>query len=239
MRSTRASAGPTCSKPVATSPGPTRALSGSTVSSSSTRTWDSGWSCRCGSRTRPTRACTAPTRSGRPRTVSRTVHWRTRSAQPSSKPRRPTPRGSLRSAKPRFSKPGQGGSITPVEGFDFVHREQVRFRDVDEMGHVNNAVFLTYIEEARIAYLLRFDARVTDMILARVEIDFRAPLRSGDELEIGVRPVSIGTKSFQLEYQVRSGDTLAAEAKTVIVSYDYETGRSVELPETWKEALAA
>jgi acyl-CoA thioester hydrolase len=126
-----------------------------------------------------------------------------------------------------------------VEGFDFVHREQVRFRDVDEMGHVNNAVFLTYIEEARIAYLLRFDARVTDMILARAEIDFRAPLRSGDELEIGVRPATVGTKSFQLEYQVRSGDTLAAEAKTVIVSYDYETGRSVELPETWKEALAA
>ena len=49
----------------------------------------------------------------------------------------------------------------------------------------------------------------------------------------------MGTKSFQLEYQVRSGDTVAAEAKTVIVSYDYKTGRSVELPETWKEALAA
>jgi acyl-CoA thioester hydrolase len=126
-----------------------------------------------------------------------------------------------------------------VEGFDFVHREHVRFRDVDEMGHVNNAVFLTYIEEARIAYLLRFDARVTDMILARAEIDFRAPLRSGDELEIGVRPISVGTKSFQLEYQVRTGDSVAAEAMTVIVSYDYKTGRSVELPETWKEALAA
>jgi len=126
-----------------------------------------------------------------------------------------------------------------VEGFDFVHREHVRFRDVDEMGHVNNAVFLTYIEQARIAYLLGFDARVTDMILARAEIDFRAPLRTGDELEIGVRPLAVGTKSFQLEYHVRSGNTLAAEAKTVIVSYDYETGRSVELPDTWKEALAA
>lgn len=126
-----------------------------------------------------------------------------------------------------------------MEGFHYVHRETVRFRDVDAMGHVNNAVFLTYLEEARIAYLLRFDAGVKDMILARVEIDFRAPLRSGDEIQIGVRPAGIGTKSFELEYEVRSGTAVAAEAKTVIVSYDYETGRSVDLPESWREALAA
>lgn len=126
-----------------------------------------------------------------------------------------------------------------MEGFDFVHRERVRFRDLDAMGHVNNAVFLTYLEEARIAYLLRFDATVKEMILARAEIDFRAPLRSGVDIEIGVRPASVGTKSFQLEYEIRSGDTVAAEAKTVIVSYDYESGRAVELPENWREALAA
>ena len=126
-----------------------------------------------------------------------------------------------------------------MEGFNFVHRETVRFRDVDSMGHVNNAVFLTYLEEARIAYLLPFGAEVTNMILARVEIDFRAPIRMRDEIEIGVRPAGVGTRSFELEYQVRSGDTVAAEAKTVIVSYDYESGRSVELPETWREALAA
>ncbi len=131
------------------------------------------------------------------------------------------------------------GSITAVEGFDFVHRESVRFRDVDAMGHVNNAVFLTYLEDARIAYLLQFGAEVAKMILARVEIDFRAPLRMGDEIEIGVRPSGVGTKSFELEYEVRSGDTTAAEAKTVIVSFDYETGQSVEVPETWREALAA
>jgi len=62
---------------------------------------------------------------------------------------------------------------------------------------------------------------------------------AGDEVEIGVRPAGIGTKSFELEYQVRSGAAVAAEAKTVIVSYDYETARSVELPQSWKEALAA
>jgi len=126
-----------------------------------------------------------------------------------------------------------------VEGFDFVHREKVRFRDLDSLGHVNNAVFLTYLEEARIAYLLPLGAEASSMILARVEIDFRAPLRMGDELEIGVRSSGVGTKSFELAYEVRVGDTVAAEAKTVIVSFDYASGRSVELPESWREALAA
>jgi acyl-CoA thioester hydrolase len=126
-----------------------------------------------------------------------------------------------------------------VQGFDFIHRETVRFRDVDALGHVNNAVFLTYLEEARIAFLVPLGAEVSNMILARVEIDFRAPLRMGDEIEIGVRPANVGTKSFELEYEVRSGDEVAAEAKTVLVSFDYESGRSIELPESWREALAA
>jgi acyl-CoA thioester hydrolase len=126
-----------------------------------------------------------------------------------------------------------------VEGFEFVHRETVRFRDVDALGHVNNAVFLTYLEEARIGFLVPLGAEVSNMILARVEIDFRAPLRMGDEIEIGVRPANVGTKSFELEYEVRSGDAVAAEAKTVLVSFDYASGRSIELPESWREALAA
>jgi acyl-CoA thioester hydrolase len=126
-----------------------------------------------------------------------------------------------------------------VEGFDFVHRETVRFRDVDGMGHVNNAVYLTYLEEARIAFLRPMGADPSGMILARVEIDFRAPLSEGNELEIGVRPVRVGSKSFELAYEVRVGEKVAAEAKTVIVSYDYASGRSVAVPDRWREGLAA
>ena len=126
-----------------------------------------------------------------------------------------------------------------MDGFDYVHRERVRFRDVDALGHVNNAVFLTYLEEARIGFLQPIGAEASGMILARVEIDFRAPLRIGDELEIGVRPVGVGTKSFELAYQVRARETVAAEAKTVLVSFDYETGRPVEVPQAWREVLAA
>ena len=69
------------------------------------------------------------------------------------------------------------------------------------------------------------------MILARCEIDFRGQVGVGDELEIGVRPARLGTKSFDLEYEVQAGDTLVAEAKTVLVAYDYASGRPVEIPE--------
>ena len=126
-----------------------------------------------------------------------------------------------------------------MEGFDFVYRDTVRFRDVDAMGHVNNAVYLTYLEDARIAFLRPMGADVPEMILARAEIDFRAPLAEGDELEIGVRPVRVGTKSFELQYEVRAGEKLAAEARTVIVSYDYSAGRAVAVPDHWREQLAA
>jgi acyl-CoA thioester hydrolase len=121
----------------------------------------------------------------------------------------------------------------------FVHRETVRFRDLDAMGHVNNAVFATYLEQARIAFLSPHGAHVEEMILARLEIDFRSPAELGATIEITVAPTRIGRKSFDLAYVVRAGDRVIAEAKTVLVAYDYATASSIELPDEWKERLAA
>ena len=86
-----------------------------------------------------------------------------------------------------------------------MHREVARFSDLDPMGHVNNAVYLTWIENARIEFLRTLgafdnpDTTEMAMILARVEVDFRAPLGFGDEIEVGVRTARLGTKSFDLE----------------------------------------
>jgi acyl-CoA thioester hydrolase len=120
----------------------------------------------------------------------------------------------------------------------FVHTETVRFRDVDALGHVNNAVYLTYLEQARIAFLAPLGADQTAMILARAEIDFRAQVAVGDEVEIEVRPVRVGTKSFELAYTLRVRGTVAAEAKTVLVAFDYATGRPVDVPDAWRAALS-
>jgi acyl-CoA thioester hydrolase len=127
-----------------------------------------------------------------------------------------------------------------VDGFPFVLREDVRFRDLDGMGHVNNAVFLTYMESARIAYLEALGAGSNPqegLILARIEVDFRSPISLGERVEVGVRPSRLGTKSFELEYEVRADGRLAAEARSVLVGYDYARGESVEIPAEWREWL--
>ena len=121
----------------------------------------------------------------------------------------------------------------------FVHSETVRFRDLDSLGHMNNAVYATFLEQARIAFLAPLGAEVTNMILARLEIDFRAQVSLGEEVEIEVTPSRVGTKSFELSYTMRVGETIVAEARSVLVAYDYRTERSIDVPDAWREVLAA
>jgi acyl-CoA thioester hydrolase len=113
------------------------------------------------------------------------------------------------------------------------------------MGHINNAVFATYVEQARVEYLASLgvlDRAVyatggESMILARLELDFRAPGEPDGEIEVGVRPARVGNKSFELEYRIEQDGQLIAAARTVLVSYDYDRNESVPVPETWREAL--
>jgi acyl-CoA thioester hydrolase len=128
-----------------------------------------------------------------------------------------------------------------VEGFPFVHSETVRFSDLDGFGHVNNAVYSTYLEQARLAWFDSTEPRepmpLRDVILARTEVDFRSPVVFGETIEIGVRPTRVGTKSFELEYELRAGGRVVAEAKSVLVGYDYDAERSVTVPERWRRRL--
>jgi len=128
----------------------------------------------------------------------------------------------------------------------FYHRIPVRFRDVDAMGHVNNAVFLTYLEEARIALLERLardGVHVLDhLILAHVSIDYRAPVFLQESVEARLRLTRIGGSSFTVAYRlsvVRGPESvLAAEAETVQVYYDYQTRQPAPLPASVRQALA-
>ncbi len=120
-----------------------------------------------------------------------------------------------------------------MTAFPFAHHERVRFRDCDAMGHVNNAVYSTFLEEARIGVL----GGLAPFILARVEIDFRSELRVGEKVTILSRCARIGEKSFDLEHEIRAGGRLVAEAKSVLVGYDYERGASVPLSDAIRERL--
>jgi acyl-CoA thioester hydrolase len=131
-----------------------------------------------------------------------------------------------------------------MEGYRFVLRREVEFRDIDAADHVNNAVYLTYLETARIRYLLEIlgdeFAYQLSLILASVELDFRSPAHFPEILEIGTRVPRIGTKSFDMEHEIRGGDgRLILEASSVIVAYDYEANASMAVPADWRARLDA
>jgi acyl-CoA thioester hydrolase len=129
-----------------------------------------------------------------------------------------------------------------MEGYRFVLGRDVEFRDIDAAGHVNNAVYLTYLETARISYLIDVlgadFAYELSLILARITVDFRSPARFPETLEIGTRVTRVGTKSFEMEHEVRGEDgRLVAEAGSVLVAFDYEADAAMAVPSTWRERI--
>jgi acyl-CoA thioester hydrolase len=129
----------------------------------------------------------------------------------------------------------------------FSHRLEVRFRDCDAMGHTNNAVYLTYLEQARFSHwrsLWGFGNPETPpempgVILARVEADYKRPSRYGDVLEIRVTIAEIGRSSFRYEYEiVNEQGEVVLTAKTVQVMYDYTANRPVPIPDEIRALLA-
>jgi acyl-CoA thioester hydrolase len=112
---------------------------------------------------------------------------------------------------------------------------EVRFADTDAMGHVNNAKYLTYCESARIRYWTDLTGRTTEsLILAEARITYRAQLYYGETVTVQTRATRIGRTSFTLEHRLISalpGDEprLVAVSDSVLVRFDYETGRPTPL----------
>jgi len=123
----------------------------------------------------------------------------------------------------------------------FTHRLDVRFRDCDPMGHVNNAVYLTYLEQARFAHWrsLERGSDAPGVILAHAEIDYHKPATYGDTLEIRISLERIGKSSLTYTYEiVDQHDSLVAKARSVLVSYDYAAGKSVPVPDDVREQVS-
>jgi acyl-CoA thioester hydrolase len=120
----------------------------------------------------------------------------------------------------------------------------VSFRDLDALGHVNNAVYLTYFEHARIGYGLQLIGSETlrdlAFIVAEATVTYLRPAHYGDELDVGVRIGEIGTKSFVMEYALRrrADGELIARGRTVQVWFNYATQRSERVPDSFRTAVA-
>jgi acyl-CoA thioester hydrolase len=120
---------------------------------------------------------------------------------------------------------------------------KVPWRDIDGAGHVNNAVYFSYMETARAeAYLkMRGGERLEqlDIILARATCDYRSPAGFHETLVVEVRPVRIGETSFALSYRIleKTSGRLVAEGESVQVCFDYAKQQKKPIPESVRERL--
>lgn len=147
--------------------------------------------------------------------------------------------------------------MSPGEPWPFLLEIRVPWRDVDAAGHVNNAVYFSYLEMARFEAYLRLlrgalgrnesfrgealDPGAIDFIIAHQSCDYRSPAFLAETLVVKVWPGRVGSTSFTFRYEIRekSTDRLVAEAETVQVMYDWEADRKKPVPDGLRKLLEA
>ena len=130
------------------------------------------------------------------------------------------------------------------QDFNFYQPIIVRYRDLDPQGHVNNAVYLTYLESARLGYYQAVgiwkheETPQTGMVVAHNQIDYLAPIFLGESVRVGVRTDEMGRKSLRMTFQIEKGDgAVAAQGASVMVAYDNAAESSILIPADWREKI--
>jgi acyl-CoA thioester hydrolase len=131
--------------------------------------------------------------------------------------------------------------------FRFFHPIEVRYGDLDPQGHLNNAKYLTYFEQARISYfeelgLFHIGQSFMDVgvIMAEARVTFHAAVQYGMPVKAGVRIDRLGNKSLTVEQnivQAESGEVLAA-GRVILVAFDYHTNQSIPIPDMMREKIS-
>ena len=121
---------------------------------------------------------------------------------------------------------------------------QATLRGTDGLGHVNNAVYLTWLEEVRTRYVAARRGFETieqmDFVLAQTTLNFRSPVYFHETVILRCAPTRVGTSSWAMAYEGRTEDgEIVVEATSVQVTYDYATKKKAPLPADWRRALVA
>jgi acyl-CoA thioester hydrolase len=117
----------------------------------------------------------------------------------------------------------------------------VRYRDLDSLGHVNNAVYVTYLEQARVEYIREVFASTPlspGFVVAHVSVDYERPVELDDDIVVALGVTDIGRTSITMGYEIRADGQLAATAETVIVALDDGSRRPRPIPDAWRERIA-
>ncbi len=133
----------------------------------------------------------------------------------------------------------------PSRGYPCHLAIQASIRDTDALGHVNNAVYLSWLEEVRARYVFERRRYRTvadlDFILASASLEFRSPVAVLEWVDLWCGPSRVGGKSWELTYEgrARADGRLVVEGRTVQVQFDYAKGTPVPIPEAWRRILTA
>ena len=119
---------------------------------------------------------------------------------------------------------------------------QIRYADLDALGHVNNSNYLTYFEIARVHYFNELLGKEWDwinegMILANSSLEFLKPLLIQHEAEVKISTLSVGTKSFELYYEISVDDVVFCSGKSVIVAFNSVRNETIPIPSVMREGL--
>ncbi len=139
---------------------------------------------------------------------------------------------------PRLARPDDPHPLTESwEGG--VHRLpiQMRFRDTDAFGHVNNVVYASWIEVARIAFMRGLEPPSGDLILAHLDLDFLEQVTFGQRILVETRVAKIGRTSVTLDQRVYARDVLASRVRSVVVLYDYKANEKRLVEGAFRDAL--
>ena len=130
--------------------------------------------------------------------------------------------------------------------YHFYHPIEVRYGDLDPQGHVNNAKYLTYFEQARVTYWTNLGIFTKDqsfmelgVILADVHITYLEPIYFGQNIKVGVRVTRLGNKSMTWEQNVVDTETgrELAKGEVAVIAYDYKQGKTISIPQEWREKI--
>ena len=131
------------------------------------------------------------------------------------------------------------------ENFHHETRITVRFADLDTMGHLNHAKYLTFMEQARVLYIKQV-CELADgwdnfgVILANITCDYHQPVAFAEIVTIYTRCSRLGGKSFDLEYVlINENAETVAKGKTVMVAFNYHTNQTVAIPDAWRDKITA
>lgn len=119
---------------------------------------------------------------------------------------------------------------------------QVRYIDIDMQGHVNNATYLSYIEQGRVNYFNRLfpenDFQKNGLIIARTEIDYFEPIFLHEQIDCYTKISLVGNKSFVFENVLAShNNSIKCLAKSVMVCFDYSNNTTIPVPGEWKKII--